>query len=391
MQEEKIIAPPEITQNEQAVSKIETNDIQANSSHFKPSRTSDVDNVFKSISYTKPKKDKAEKQKLSPEAKEKREQSRLKKEAIRGISYDKINGSATIKKGNLTLFIDQYNSDSFSGLSLSTTKTLDRIKTEYTDKGERKIRLHISEFANRGIKDKGKLKETISQDVANLYHLSLAYSKDPKNVNYLKLTRILETVNIEVQTTPENNPKISFFHGDYLELELSSRYAAFLDNNSFSQVDDRAYLLDNPNAYAIYARFLGNLSMNQGTLRGFVVPINTLQNACPEIQSKEEMRAIGDRHFEKRTERTIKALESIKSAIPDFEYRYCNKAGKFLSEEEAKQLQEKDNDEQFSNGYVFMKVNNFPYNEKKMKKNRKQLEKQPPEEQAKKPKKQAKS
>lgn len=379
LEEKNFIAPPD-PQEQQIQDKLKTN---VNPSHFSKVRTSDVDNIFKSVSYSKPKKSKAGGQELSPEAIEKKKQASQAKETVRGISYDSMSNTATIKKGNLLIFIEQYTSPTFSGLSLSTTKTLDRIKAAYTSTGDRKIRLHISKFNNRGIQEKRKLKETINQDIANLYHTSLAYGTDPQNPNFLRLTRIIETVSVDFSTT------ISFFHGDYLELELSSRYAEFLDKNSFSHIDDRAFLFDNANAYAIYLRFIGNLDMNQGTYRGFVMPIITLQNACPEIQSKEEMRAIGDRHFEKRTKRTVKALEYIKAAIPDFEYRYCDKVGNFLSKEEAEQLQV--NDEQFSNGYVFMKVNNFPYNEKKIKKNRKQLEEQPPEEQTNKPKKQAKS
>lgn len=386
-EDNKFIETLTAVQEGQLEGKINTT-AEAELSPFIKVKTSDVDNAFKSTYYTKPKQSKKKKE-LSPEEADRKKKARLSK----NVNIDPMSNSVTITKGKLLISIDDYNSNSFSGLSLSTSKTLDRIRAEYTRTGKREIRLHISKFSNRGIKDRRKLKETISRDVSNLYHVSLAYNANPKNPNYLRLTRIIDNMNVDISETIEGKT-FSLFHGDYLEIELSSGYAKFLDKNGISHIDERAFIIDNPNAYAIYLRILGNLDMNQGTIRGAVIPIHTLQDACPEIQSKEEMRAIGDRHFEKMTTRTIKALNDIEATITGFKYHMCDKDGNYLTEEKAKLLQEKGHEEEFSNSYMSVFVDHFPYNEKKMLKNRKELEMQPeeqPEGHAKKPKKQTKS
>ena len=246
---------------------------------------------------------------------------------------DPITGEATITKGDLTVFIDQWNSRSAgSGLKVSTFKLLDvcalaltAVNTYRPAGGQApktSVSIDLDDYMGIcGIPDtkpsKDKTRRKVKEDLETLFNISLEWSEPlgGKTADYAKM-RIITSQGIK--------------NGRIL-VNFSPEMAAYLTGAYVMQYPMAVLKIDERNSAAYhFGRKLAlhhSMESNRAGGTANIISVKSLLASAPDIPSPEEVAESG-RQFEQRIQSPFtRAMEALEDFIG---WEFCNSGGQPL-------------------------------------------------------------
>lgn len=247
---------------------------------------------------------------------------------------DPVTGQATITKGDLTVFIDQWNSQAGSGLRVSTFKLLDvcalaltAINT-YRPAGGQADRTSVSIDLDdyMGIcgipktkPSKDKTRRKVKEDLETLFNVSLEWSEPlgGKTADYAKM-RIITSQGIK--------------NGRIL-VNFSPEMAGYLTGAYVMQYPMAVLKIDERNSATYhFGRKLAlhhSMDSNQAAGTANIISVKSLLASAPDIPPHEEVAAAG-RQFEQRIMAPFnRAMEALEDFVA---WEFCNSGGQPLED-----------------------------------------------------------
>jgi hypothetical protein len=250
---------------------------------------------------------------------------------------DAITGLATITNGNLTVFIEKYNSLA-GGLRISTHKLLDACTIALTAQNNYRkmlipktlVTIPLEDYMHRcGIpmtkSSKDKTRRKVKEDLETLFNTSIEWTEPSgKQTRDFAKMRICDMVGIK-----GGNILMNFSHAlaQYLIDSYIMQYSLEL-----FKVDDR-----NPNTYYLGKKLLQHHSIDNNQKRGTanIISVRAALDSMPEIPTYKKVKRIG-RQVEQRIISPFENTLNTLSGTVLTSWEYCNSKGTPLTDEQLK-------------------------------------------------------
>ena len=241
----------------------------------------------------------------------------------KNTTIDKVTGTATATRGDLTVTITHY--DKLTGLRTSTHQLLDSLLLKYTadPHTNKKIKLPLSEYmAMRGLSDMKSAREQVNADLDILFETKISFFQKKKRRNEpdTRDIRLCSSKGIV-------NGVIEFNLGDEFE-EILNSYPVMAYPPELLKLKGRKAL----NGYYLGRKITEHKRMNAGKPNEDIISVKTLLEACPDLPSYAEVMET-DRAINRRI---IEPFENGMDALNDiFSWEFCHSKGEHLTGEEA--------------------------------------------------------
>lgn len=238
-------------------------------------------------------------------------------------TIDSVTGTATIKQGNFTLTIPNY--EQLAGLKTSTYQLLDAITVALTESGAKSptVILPLSEYMKRrGLKDRKEAKNQAKADMEILRQASFTWEeKRGKNTNSFTFVNLADSGEIR------RNGDIVFTYGNTFYNVLLG-YPVMPYPSQLQTLSSKK----NPNSYYFLRKIAEHKNMNIGKKNEDVIAVKTLLAVAPFIPTYEEVMQDKGRALTRLIiepfERDLDALEETLS------WTYCHSNNTPLTDEE---------------------------------------------------------
>ncbi len=238
-------------------------------------------------------------------------------------TIDSVTGTATIKQGNFTLTIPNY--EQLAGLKTSTYQLLDAITVALTESGAKSptVILPLSEYMKRrGLKDRKEAKNQAKADMEILRQASFTWEeKRGKNTNSFTFVNLADSGEIR------RNGDIVFTYGNTFYNVLLG-YPVMPYPAQLQTLNSKR----NPNSYYFLRKIAEHKNMNIGKKNEDVIAVKTLLAVAPFIPTYEEVMQSKGRALTRQIiepfERDLDALEETLS------WTYCHSNNAPLTDEE---------------------------------------------------------
>ena len=238
-------------------------------------------------------------------------------------TIDSVTGTATIKQGNFTLTIPNY--EQLAGLKTSTYQLLDAITVALTESGAKSptVILPLSEYMKRrGLKDRKEAKNQAKADMEILRQASFTWEeKRGKNTNSFTFVNLADSGEIR------RNGDIVFTYGNTFYNVLLG-YPVMPYPSQLQTLNSKR----NPNSYYFLRKIAEHKNMNIGKKNEDIIAVKTLLAVAPFIPSYEEVMQSKGRALTRQIiepfERDLDALEETLS------WTYCHSNNAPLTDEE---------------------------------------------------------
>lgn len=238
-------------------------------------------------------------------------------------TIDSVTGTATIKQGNFTLTIPNY--EQLAGLKTSTYQLLDAITVALTESGAKSptVILPLSEYMKRrGLKDRKEAKNQAKADMEILRQASFTWEeKRGKNTNSFTFVNLADSGEIR------RNGDIVFTYGNTFYNVLLG-YPVMPYPAQLQTLNSKR----NPNSYYFLRKIAEHKNMNIGKKNEDVIAVKTLLAIAPFIPTYEEVMQSKGRALTRQIiepfERDLDALEETLS------WTYCHSNNAPLTDEE---------------------------------------------------------
>ena len=241
-------------------------------------------------------------------------------------TIDSVTGTATIKQGNFTLTIPNY--EQLTGLKTSTYQLLDAITVALTESGAKSptVILPLAEYMKRrGLRDRKEAKNQAKGDMEILRQASFTW-EEKRNGN----TNAFTFVNLADSGEIRRNGDIVFTYGNTFYNVLLS-YPVMPYPSQLQTLNSKR----NPNSYYFLRKIAEHKNMNVGKKNEDIIAVKTLLSVAPHIPTYEEVmqnsRAL-TRQIIEPFERDLDALEETLS------WTYCHSNNTPLTDEELETL-----------------------------------------------------
>jgi len=268
---------------------------------------------------------------------------------------DKITGKASIRKGSLNIYIDEYNKLT-SGLRTSTSKLLDACAMKLTEQSNYRsnrnlktlVQISLNEYAEMCGKPLTKasikkLRQTVKEDLETLYRISLEWTeaKGGKVKDFAKM-RITNSVGIVKGV---------------INFNFTPEMAMYLVNSYIMQFPLEALKLDerNPNVYPLGRKLALHASIDNNKLRHTddILSVEALLPVCPGIPTYERIMKEDKKVKQRIILPFIRALDSI-TFLESWEFCTAERIPV------PKKQVEKMNYKSFTELYVHFKIRDIP-------------------------------
>ena len=242
----------------------------------------------------------------------------------KNIPVDSFNDTATIKKGDFELALENFSQ--IAGVKTSTHKLLDILLLIYSETKEKEVKISIQDFMKlRGLKDRKAAEAQVKEDLTTLYNASISFKqKEGKKIVTYTDARIIQD---KGQGLKNGTIRVTFGDKFFNAMQI---YHVMPMPPAFFTINDKY----NPNSYHLGRRITLHKNMNYGKPTEDLISINTLLEACPNLRTHEEVYKSGGRHYKEKIiepfERDMNALE----ATGIFTWEYCHSNALLLSNEE---------------------------------------------------------
>lgn len=238
-------------------------------------------------------------------------------------TIDSVTGTATIKQGNFTLTIPNY--EQLAGLKTSTYQLLDAITVALTESGAKSptVILPLSEYMKRrGLKDRKEAKNQAKADMEILRQASFTWEeKRGKNTNSFTFVNLADSGEIR------RNGDIVFTYGNTFYNVLLG-YPVMPYPSQLQTLSSKK----NPNSYYFLRKIAEHKNMNIGKKNEDLIAVKTLLAVAPFIPTYEEVMQDKGRALTRLIiepfERDLDALEETLS------WTYCHSNNTPLTDEE---------------------------------------------------------
>lgn len=238
-------------------------------------------------------------------------------------TIDSVTGTATIKQGNFTLTIPNY--EQLAGLKTSTYQLLDAITVALTESGAKSptVILPLSEYMKRrGLKDRKEAKNQAKADMEILRQASFTWEeKRGKNTNSFTFVNLADSGEIR------RNGDIVFTYGNTFYNVLLG-YPVMPYPSQLQTLNSKR----NPNGYYFLRKIAEHKNMNIGKKNEDIIAVKTLLAVAPFIPSYDEVMQSKGRALTRQIiepfERDLDALEETLS------WTYCHSNNAPLTDEE---------------------------------------------------------
>lgn len=238
-------------------------------------------------------------------------------------TIDSVTGTATIKQGNFTLTIPNY--EQLAGLKTSTYQLLDAITVALTESGAKSptVILPLSEYMKRrGLKDRKEAKNQAKADMEILRQASFTWEeKRGKNTNSFTFVNLADSGEIR------RNGDIVFTYGNTFYNVLLG-YPVMPYPSQLQTLNSKR----NPNSYYFLRKIAEHKNMNIGKKNEDIIAVKTLLAVAPFIPSYDEVMQSKGRALTRQIiepfERDLDALEETLS------WTYCHSNNAPLTDEE---------------------------------------------------------
>ena len=238
-------------------------------------------------------------------------------------TIDSVTGTATIKQGNFTLTIPNY--EQLAGLKTSTYQLLDAITVALTESGAKSptVILPLSEYMRRrGLKDRKEAKNQAKADMEILRQASFTWEeKRGKNTNSFTFVNLADSGEIR------RNGDIVFTYGNTFYNVLLG-YPVMPYPSQLQTLSSKK----NPNSYYFLRKIAEHKNMNIGKKNEDLIAVKTLLAVAPFIPTYEEVMQDKGRALTRLIiepfERDLDALEETLS------WTYCHSNNTPLTDEE---------------------------------------------------------
>lgn len=238
-------------------------------------------------------------------------------------TIDSVTGTATIKQGNFTLTIPNY--EQLAGLKTSTYQLLDAITVALTESGAKSptVILPLSEYMKRrGLKDRKEAKNQAKADMEILRQASFTWEeKRGKNTNSFTFVNLADSGEIR------RNGDIVFTYGNTFYNVLLG-YPVMPYPSQLQTLSSKK----NPNSYYFLRKIAEHKNMNIGKKNEDLIAVKTLLAVAPFIPTYEEVMQDKGRALTRLIiepfERDLDALEET------IGWTYCHSNNTPLTDEE---------------------------------------------------------
>lgn len=241
-------------------------------------------------------------------------------------TIDSVTGTATIKQGDFTLTIPNY--EQLAGLKTSTYQLLDAITVALTESGAKNptVILPLAEYMKRrGLKDRKEAKNQAKADMGILRQASFTWEeKRGKNTNSFSFVNLADSGEIR------RNGDIVFTYGNTFYNVLLG-YPVMPYPAQLQTLNSKR----NPNSYYFLRKIAEHKNMNISKKNEDIIAVKTLLAVALSIPTYEEVmqtsRAL-TRQIIEPFERDLDALEETLS------WTYCHSNNTLLTDEELNTL-----------------------------------------------------
>ena len=240
----------------------------------------------------------------------------------RNMTIDDITGTATIKRGSLTIAIPNYLA--LAGLKTSTAQLFDAIMIKFTESGAKSptVTIPLSEYMERrGLKDRKEAKARAKEDMDTLRPISFTWEeKRGGKVEQYKFVNLADSGEIK------RNGDIVFTFGATF-CKVAKSYPVMPYPDQLQKLNSNKY----PHSYAFLRKIAEHKNMNVGKDNEDIIAVQTLLDASPTLPTYEEVKRT-DRAFSRRIqERFEKGMDALKETLT---WEYCRSKGQPLSRDE---------------------------------------------------------
>ncbi len=193
---------------------------------------------------------------------------------------DAITGTATIKSGDFTITIPQY--EQLAGLKTSTYQLLDAITVALTENGAKSptVIISLSNYMHRrALKDRKEAKNQVKADLEVLRQASITWEEKRGNA-----TSSYSFVNIADSGEIKRNGDIVFTFGNTF-YNILLGYPVMPYPDQLQSINNKK----NPNSYYLLRKISEHKNMNVGKKNENTLAVATLLAAAPFIPSYDEV------------------------------------------------------------------------------------------------------
>lgn len=268
----------------------------------------------------------------------------------KNTTIDEVTGTATIKRGNLTLMIPNYRA--LADWKISTAQLFDQLMMHFTANGLKSPEVRITQdeyMERRGLKDR---KEAKKQEKADLEILAPTRI-DWEEMRDGKLERY-GFINLADSGNVERNGDIVFTFGATFSKKAKS-YSVMPYPDQLQRINGKR----NPYSYAFLRKISEHKYMNAGKENEDIISVQTLLDAAETMPTYEEVKRT-DRAFSRRI---IEPFERDMDAIAEtLTWEYCHSKGVPLTDAELKAMDY----QTFSGLLIHVMWNSYPDQTKRL-------------------------
>jgi len=244
----------------------------------------------------------------------------------RNTTIDKVTGTATIRRGSLTIAIPNY--AALAGLKTSTAQLFDALMIKLTESGAKTptVEIPLSEYMERrGLKDRKEAKAQARADMEMLRPMSISWEEKRGG----KLERY-GFINLADSGEIRRNGDIVFTFGTSF-YNTAKGYPVMPYPDQLQRLNGKR----NPHSYPFLRKISEHKSMNAGKDNEDIISVQTLLKAAETLPTFEEVKRT-DRAFSRRI---IEPFERDMDALADtLTWEYCHSKGVPLTDTELQAL-----------------------------------------------------
>ncbi|MBQ8691529.1 MAG: hypothetical protein IJ520_00170 [Synergistaceae bacterium] len=246
----------------------------------------------------------------------------------KNIELNKMTGTATMKRGNLTVSFEKFSE--IIGLRTSTHKLLDALMIEFTETGGRdtEITLPLKKYMElRGLKNERSAREQVEADLETLFNAKITFTeklRGKKTADFLDARLVINKGIRRGIIYCTFNP---IFH------EYMLQHGVMLMAKKALALDDRYH----PHCYYIIKKLLEHKCMNFYKSNSNIISVKSLLEAAPGIPTYDEV-AAHDRHYERQI---ITPFENEMDSLEEkglIKWEYCHSNELPLSDDELEKM-----------------------------------------------------
>lgn len=240
----------------------------------------------------------------------------------KNTTIDPITGTATIKRGSLTIMIPHY--AELSGLKTSTSQLFDQLMIHLTDNGIKSPTVIISQDEYMKRRHLTNRKEAKKQEKADLKILApLSFSWEETREGKLESFGF---INLADSGKVERNGDIVFTFGSTF-FNKAKTFSTMPYPEQLQRLNGKR----NPYSYAFLRKISEHKHMNSGKENEDIISVQTLLDAAETMPTYEEVKRT-DRAFSRRI---MEPFERDMDAIADtLTWEYCHRKGVTLTDSE---------------------------------------------------------